>query len=200
MAEDRLSFLKTQLRFPQSLYNRPKWNLVLEHIRKLDRQSEILDIGFGYPFLANFVGQEYDIYGIDNEPEFLRNLDETHYRQGNIEEQIPFEDNKFDCVVMLELIEHLANVNRAYEEIRKVLKPGGVVLISTPNYSLLPGLLWKAIESTYFRMFAKGYSKIEEHHTNKYSKHRLSSELRQYFDYVEVRAFSYKLGLFAICK
>jgi len=56
MAEDRLSFLKTQLIFPQSLYNRPKWNLVLKHVRQLNKDSEILDIGFGYPFLSNFVG------------------------------------------------------------------------------------------------------------------------------------------------
>jgi len=123
-----------------------------------------------------------------------------HYRLGNVEKQIPFEDSKFGCVVILELIEHLANVNRAYQEIRRVLKPGGTVLISTPNYSLLSGLLWGAIELTYFRLFAKGYSNIEEHHTNKYSKHRLSSELKRYFDHVEVRTFSYGLGLFAICQ
>lgn len=200
MADDRLSFLKSQLKFPQSIHNRSKWNLVLEQIRRLDKHSTVLDVGFGHPFLSDFVGQDYDIYGIDVEPEFLRNLDPEHFRYGNVEERIPYENNKFDCVVMLEVIEHLANVDNACQEIKRVLKPGGVLLMSTPNHSFFSALLWQVIESTYFRIFGKGYKNIGEHHINRYSKSRLFSELKQYFDRVEIRIFGYTLGLLAICR
>ena len=174
--------------------------MTLTNIRQLKKGSTVLDIGFGYPFLSTFLGQEYDIYGTDIEPEALKNLDEKRYKHANIEEVIPFGNSKFDCIVMLELIEHLRNIEKVFKEIKRVLKPGGIVLIATPNYSFLPGLLWKAVESTYFRMCAKGYKHVEQHHINKYSKHRIASELNTYFGHVEVMAMSYGMGLFAICK
>ena len=65
MAEDKLKFLKSQMKFPQSVHNKPKWDLVLDQIKRLEKNSTILDIGFGHPFLSGFVGHEYDIYGVD---------------------------------------------------------------------------------------------------------------------------------------
>lgn len=46
---------------------------------------------------------------------------------------IPYEDGFFDVVVALEIIEHLSNPCYFIEEIYRVLKPRGVVIISTPN-------------------------------------------------------------------
>jgi SAM-dependent methyltransferase len=200
MSDDKISFLKSQLRFPQSIYNRPKWNLVIKHLKTLETGVNILDIGFGYPFLDNFIGQDYNVYGIDVQPEALNGLDPERYRFGNIEDKIPFEDKVFDGVVMLELIEHLTNIKAAFGEIRRVLKPHGLIILSTPNYSFLPGLFWAPVEATYFRLFAKGYSNIEEHHTNKYSRRKLLAELALYFDTFEIKTFSFALGLFAVCK
>lgn len=200
MAEDKLSFLKSQLTFPQSIYNRPKWELVLKHIKSLHSGAAVLDIGFGYPFLDGFIGQDYNIYGIDVESDSLRGLNPERYKYGNIEEKIPFEDKFFDGVVMLELIEHFTNLSMAFSEIQRVLKPQGIIIMSTPNYSLLPGIFWATVEATYFRLFAKGYSNIEEHHINKYSRQRLSSDLAQYFDSFKVSTFSFGLGLFAVCQ
>jgi SAM-dependent methyltransferase len=200
LAEDKLSFLKSQLTFPQSIYNKPKWKLVLKHIKSLNTGAMVLDIGFGYPFLDGFIGRNYNIYGIDVSSDSLGGLDPAHYKYGNIEEKIPFEDKSFDCVVMLELIEHFTNLIMAFGEIKRVLKPKGIVIVSTPNYSFLPGLFWATVEATYFRLFAKGYSNIEEHHINKYNRKRLCSDLSQYFDRLEIKTFGFGLGLLAVCK
>jgi len=46
---------------------------------------------------------------------------------------IPFADAAFDLVVSFEVIEHLPDYRALLSEARRVLKPGGVFLVSTPN-------------------------------------------------------------------
>lgn len=45
---------------------------------------------------------------------------------------LPIEDSRFDSVVAIEVFEHLRNPRKAMEEIGRVLRPGGRVLISVP--------------------------------------------------------------------
>lgn len=46
---------------------------------------------------------------------------------------LPYADATFDVVTATEVIEHLADFRRVVEEIHRVLKPGGVCILSTPN-------------------------------------------------------------------
>jgi len=46
---------------------------------------------------------------------------------------LPFPKNLFDCVVITEVLEHLIAPYRALEEIHRVLKPDGIIIISVPN-------------------------------------------------------------------
>src|SRR5436190_4740066 len=48
--------------------------------------------------------------------------------------QIPFADEAFDTVVSTEVLEHVAEPRRALGEMRRVLKPGGYLILSTPMY------------------------------------------------------------------
>jgi len=60
---------------------------------------------------------------------------------------MPFDDNRFDAVVFTEIFEHLyVNPLGAIEEIHRVLKPGGIVYLTTPN---LIGL--RALARTFLR-------------------------------------------------
>jgi SAM-dependent methyltransferase len=47
-------------------------------------------------------------------------------------EQIPVEDGSVDLLLSIEVLEHVADVDRAVREIGRVLRPGGVAVISTP--------------------------------------------------------------------
>lgn len=47
--------------------------------------------------------------------------------------EMPFEDNTFDYVISSEVIEHVPEPYKAIREIYRVLKPGGVMVLSTPN-------------------------------------------------------------------
>ena len=48
-------------------------------------------------------------------------------------ETLPFADGSFDLVVAFEVIEHLERWERLLEEARRILRPSGVLLVSTPN-------------------------------------------------------------------
>jgi SAM-dependent methyltransferase len=54
--------------------------------------------------------------------------------QGGVDTSgLPLPDGCADVVIMSELIEHLVDTDTAVEEVRRVLRPGGVLLLSTPN-------------------------------------------------------------------
>lgn len=61
-------------------------------------------------------------------------------RRGNIEAMIyddmthsSLPDNSFDCIVAVEVLEHVEEDGRFLDEVARVLKPGGVFLMTTPN-------------------------------------------------------------------
>lgn len=81
--------------------------------------------------------------------------------------QLPFADASFDIVTSIEVIEHVANPDLMLKEIRRVLKPDGILHITTankwwpiePHYHLpLLSFLPKKIANLYLRLSKKGTS------------------------------------------
>ncbi len=105
-------------------------------------QGKILDIGnigglhgeggTGHhkKFVDSVVNSE--VYGFDlcdpTDPGAYKNQ-----KQGNIEESLPYPDHEFDTIYMGEIIEHLTDFKTALSEVRRTLKPNGVLIIDTPN-------------------------------------------------------------------
>lgn len=85
---------------------------VMKYIR-----GQILDVGCGERITTRKMGA----FGID-----------TTDGTGSVY-SIPFPDDYFDCVTLIEVIEHLERPMAAIQEIRRVLKPGGRVIILFPN-------------------------------------------------------------------
>src|SRR5256885_8321998 len=65
-------------------------------------------------------------------------------------EKLPFDDAAFDLVVMKHVLEHTPAPLRALAEVKRVLKPGGVVLVAVPDLSYWKGWLMRR-RGRYFR-------------------------------------------------
>jgi O-antigen biosynthesis protein len=57
--------------------------------------------------------------------------------QGDVR-RLPFDDDTFDLVVCFEVIEHVSEPGEVLDELRRVLAPGGVLVISSPNRDTYP--------------------------------------------------------------
>lgn len=110
--------------------------------------KRVLDVasGEGYgSFLLRRWGAE-SVEGIDVDEQTVETAtrlfggDGVHY-QCHTAEQLPFEDHTFDVVCSFETIEHLDHPELFLQEIKRVLKPGGNIILSCPNdpYYYKPG-------------------------------------------------------------
>jgi SAM-dependent methyltransferase len=102
------------------------------------RSGRILDVGCGsYPyFLAHTDFKEK--FSIDQSPlsdHVLNQLEITSYTLDlNSQPNLPFEDGFFEVVTLLAVVEHLdpQSMARLFSEIRRALRPGGIIVLTTP--------------------------------------------------------------------
>ena len=97
-------------------------------------EFEILDVGAGAGIVPqmNFHGCVARVCGVDLDPRVVDNpfLDEGVVATA---EELPFEDQRFDLVFSDNVLEHLADPLSVFREVHRVLKPGGLLLVKTPN-------------------------------------------------------------------
>ncbi len=94
---------------------------------------KVLDVGcFPYHLGAAMETMGLDVYGISSQHEPIKR---AKIKICNIEnDKFPFKDNFFDIVIFTEVLEHLPQSPlHTLKEIYRVLSPGGLVLITTPN-------------------------------------------------------------------
>jgi SAM-dependent methyltransferase len=113
--------------------------MLAEVLRDFAGPAVIVDLGCG-DGSALAVAAEHNpahrFAGIDWSGDALRRaqaLGLTVVRAGVAGASLPVADGAADVVIMSELIEHLVDPDGAVAEVRRVLRPGGSLLLSTPN-------------------------------------------------------------------
>ena len=98
--------------------------------------KRVLDVGCGDGLNAGKILTDIgDYIGVDVSETAVEAACQNGYDASLIEDAVtlPFEDETVDAVVSMEVIEHLMFPLSAVEEISRILRPGGVVLLTTPN-------------------------------------------------------------------
>lgn len=103
------------------------------------RCTAILDIGCGYGGLTSAVGSQLGalrLHGVDIDPDVLSEASAKGINAKHVDveaQPLPYEDHSFDFVLSLGMLDYLPVFDDLLVEIRRVLVPGGHVLLSIPN-------------------------------------------------------------------
>lgn len=109
----------------------------LKHFEQTEDTSgkgiKVLDIGAGHgAFSQKLYEMGYDVHACDLFPELFE-FDKIACKKVDITRDFPYEDESFDMLIAIEVMEHFSGHDRFFEEAGRILKPGGKLFISTPN-------------------------------------------------------------------
>lgn len=113
----------------------------------LSREMTVLDVGCGEGYgTAMLSGKCLEITGLDTDRKTIERASTKYERSGCQFHRfngisLPAEPGSVDVITCFQVIEHVADVPGFLAELKRVLKPGGQLLITTPNrlLRLLPG-------------------------------------------------------------
>lgn len=121
--------------------------LLRSHFREVMLHSQYksgrwLDSGCAKGFLLKIASQRgWEPYGFDVSSyavnEARKNCPDARLFVLSAEDKLPFGDSFFEVITALELIEHLKAPENFFKEVYRILKPNGLLFITTPNIASL---------------------------------------------------------------
>ncbi|WP_292387562.1 class I SAM-dependent methyltransferase [Methanosarcina sp. UBA5] len=121
----------------------------------ITEEMRILEVGCGSgaftTFAAKAIGIKGEVYALDIQPKMLMQLKKKLSRPENRDiiniklvegdaHKLPFDDNSFDVVYTVTVLQELPDKNKALKEMKRVLKPGGILAVTEflpdPDYPL----------------------------------------------------------------
>lgn len=162
-------------------------NVYEEALKLLEYDSrKILDVGSGNGEFVRKMKEEgcEDIICTDKECTMKYPYKFIH---SDLNEDFIFESNKFDVVTSLAIIEHLENPRHFLRECKRVVKPGGYIILSTPSIEHFKARIKFLIKGVLYGFDVKDYE-ISGHITpiTSYDIRRICKELD-----LEIEDFEY---------
>lgn len=145
-------------------------------VQPLAANRSVLDVGCGTGYGSAILAETAEqVLALDISPEAVA-FASKHYAAPRLEYlvsdccRMPVRSERFDVVVCFEVIEHVASPEQLLEQICDVLKPNGVLIVSTPN-----------------RVFyTEERNEINPFHTREFDFAEFSHLLGRYFERVEI--------------
>jgi len=148
--------------------------------------KRVLDIGCGTGrCIKTLIDKGAIITGCDISPEMLKIAKKkflnVEFAEGDIE-NLPFKDDCFDVVLASFLIVHLKSLQKAFDEVYRVLKPGGIFILTNINQKKAPKLVTESHE----KIVIISHYHIPEH---------VISALKESFFEIREEEFVYENGI-----
>ncbi len=160
------------------------------------KKGNLLDIGAGTgDFLSYAKSKKWKVVGI--EPSLKAKEIAQKKGVSFVENTEEFSDNSFDVITMWHVLEHVEDLDKQLSELKRISKPGGIVIIAVPNF--------KSYDATYYKEYWAAYD-VPRHiwHFSKTAILKLFLEKEfqllkihpMYFDsfYVSLLSEKYKTG------
>lgn len=114
-------------------------HLAIQRYARKKNNLKILDVGCGTGGTMLALQQYGKVWGIDISKLCIDYCKKNGLKNVQIAgaTKLPFKENTFDIVLMLDVIEHVKNDNKAMAEAKRVLKPNGLLLITIPALPLV---------------------------------------------------------------
>ena len=125
------------------------------------RGGHVLDIAAGEGRLSYLLLQMgFTVTAADAQTAQFK-IDGINIDKADLNGRLPYEDEKFDCVVCVETFEHVRNPGTCLGEFLRILKPGGRLILSTPNITSLISRLIFLFSGQYANFFDTGASCVD---------------------------------------
>ena len=147
-SEDYVSHSNTKKGFINYTYQAVrKYTLLkkLQLISKYFKTGKILDIGCGTgEFLSTCKSAGWQTIGIEPDAGARKMAIDNYGLDIKEEDELKnLESESFEIISMWHVLEHVPNLNERIEEIKRLIKPGGIIIIAVPNCSSLDAKIYK---------------------------------------------------------
>jgi 2-polyprenyl-3-methyl-5-hydroxy-6-metoxy-1,4-benzoquinol methylase len=127
-----------------------RWRLDL--IRKVRPSGKLLEIGCARGDFLRVAGEAFDVYGVEPNPELAESASKIAPVHRDIIERTPW--SSFDVVASFHVIEHVDSPRSFVNAAAEKLKPGGLMVIETPNIDSIP---YKILKSRWRQFIPEHY-------------------------------------------
>jgi len=122
-----------------------RYNELLDRFEPFRKLNRILDVGSGVGhFLQTAKGRNWEVYGTEYTDVAIKKCEAKGIKmfKGPISDS-PFENNFFDVITSFEVLEHINTPNPEIEKFKSLLRGGGIVYLTTPNFNSISRYLMK---------------------------------------------------------
>ncbi len=155
---DQLFARKGDVGLGHGVSNGPIYDCVASTVLASGVTGDLLDFGAGRGTLTRRLqesGRFASVSGVDLYPRSAEVPESICWERADLNGSTPFPAGSFDLVVASEVIEHLENPRAMCRELWRILKTGGLAIISTPNVETLRSWV-SAVLRGYFVEFSPG--------------------------------------------